>query len=59
MCAKTGRPKSDNPKSVALSSRVTYETYQKLYNYALKHKISIAATIRKGIEKLYEDEEEK
>ena len=59
MRAKMGRPKSDNPKSVILSARVTMETYQKICDYALKHKISITATIRKGIEKLYEDEEQK
>lgn len=59
MSAKMGRPKSDNPKSVALSARVTADTYKKLSDYAHKHKISIAATIRKGIEKLYEDEQNK
>lgn len=59
MCAKTGRPKSDNPKSVEIHARVTTETYKKICDYALKHKISIAATIRQGIEKLYESEGEK
>lgn len=59
MCAKTGRPKSENPKTVLVAARLTYESYDKIRKYALKHKISIAATIRKGIDKLYEDEVEK
>ena len=59
MSAKMGRPKSDNPQTVALSARVNAATYKKLTDYACKHKLSISATIRKGIEKLYEDEQEK
>lgn len=59
MSAKMGRPKSDNPKSVEVHARVTAETYKKITDYACNHKISIAETIRQGIEKLYEDEQEK
>ena len=59
MSAKAGRPKSADPKIVDLKVRVTMGTYEKICDYALRHKISIAAAVRKGIEKLYEDEEQK
>ena len=52
-----GRPKIANPKSVEVKARVTNETYQLLLDYAFRHKISIAATIRRGIELLHKDEQ--
>ena len=57
MSTKMGRPKIANPKSVEVKARVTNETYQLLLDYAFRHKISIAATIRRGIELLHKDEQ--
>jgi len=59
MSAKVGRPKSANPKSVDLKVRVTMDTYQKVLDYAFKHKITTAATVRKGIDLLWENEQQK
>ena len=54
-----GRPKSDNPKSVEVKARITPKTYQKILDYSKEHKISIAATIRKAVDTLCPDEQEK
>lgn len=58
MSTKMGRPKSENPKSIEVKARITPKTYQKIYNYAFEHKISIAATIRTAVDLLCPDENE-
>ena len=57
MSAKAGRPKSADPKIVDLKVRITMGTYQKVLDYAFEHKISIAATVRRAIDLLWDEEE--
>lgn len=52
MCAKTGRPKAENPKDIDLKVRVDEQTHKELLRYSKEHNISKAEAIRKGIELL-------
>lgn len=53
LCAKMGRPKSDNPKSTRLAVRVDDETLAKLDEIAEANSLSKGQVIRQGIELLY------
>ncbi len=59
MSPRTGRPKSDNPKSTQLSVRLDDETLRKLDTVAAKNSESRVQTIRRGIEFLYSESIEK
>jgi hypothetical protein len=50
--AKMGRPLSENPKQNRVSVRFDDEDYAKLKQYAAKHNLSIAQTVREGAIKL-------
>ena len=39
--AKVGRPKADNPKSIAIGVRLTVEDYEKLKNDVASHLLII------------------
>ncbi|MGQ8873982.1 ribbon-helix-helix protein, CopG family [Paenibacillus sp. TSA_86.1] len=52
---KTGRPKSDNPKSKTIEIRVDEEILDKLDVAADKLNTNRSAIVRKGIEKIYDD----
>ncbi len=54
MSPKTGRPKSDNPKSNRITVRMNDETMKTLNDYCLKENIDKAEAIRRGIKKLVE-----
>ncbi len=54
-----GRPKSDNPKSTQLAVRLDNETLSKLDKVAKANSETRVQTIRRGIDKLYSEFEEK
>jgi len=54
--ARTGRPKTDNPRSKEFSIRLTVEENAKLEKYASEHNLTKTQTMVKGIELLIEQE---
>lgn len=50
MSPRTGRPKSDRPKSNDIKVRLDDKMHGKLLNYCEKNHISKAEAIRKGID---------
>lgn len=50
MSPRTGRPKSDRPKSNDIKVRLDDETHQKLLEYCEAEKITKAEAIRRGID---------
>ena len=46
---RTGRPKSENPKTVNYTIRLDVETEKKLQEYCEKHNISRGEAIRRGV----------
>lgn len=59
MSPRTGRPKSDNPKSTQLAVRLDEETLKKLDKVAEVYSETRVETLRRGIEKLYSELENK
>lgn len=55
MSPRTGRPKSDNPKSEAIHVRLDKETNEILNNYCEQEKIAKTEGIRRGIHRLEAD----
>lgn len=55
MSPRTGRPKSDNPKSIQLAVRLDEKTLEKLDRVAEQNSETRVQTIRRGIEKLYSE----
>ena len=51
--AKTGRPKSDNPKKNLIGLKLTEEEATKLKEYASKHDMTITQVLQKGLDMLY------
>ncbi len=49
MSPRTGRPKAENPKSFDVKVRLDAETERKLLAYCVKHEITKAEAIRRGI----------
>ena len=54
--ARTGRPKSDNPKKNLIGLKLTEEA-AKLREYASKHDMTITQVLQKGIDLQYAMEE--
>ena len=52
MSPKTGRPKSENPKSNRITVRIDDETMKTLNEYCLKENVEKAEAIRRGIKKI-------
>lgn len=50
MSPRTGRPKSDRPKSNDIKVRLDDDTHQKLLEYCEAEKITKAEAIRRGID---------
>jgi len=50
--ARTGRPKSENPRSEVLYIRLTLEEKESLEKYAAKHNLSKTQAVVKGIQNL-------
>lgn len=55
MSPRTGRPKSDNPKSERITVRIDNDCSQILNAYCEKEGIEKAEAIRRGIKKLEAD----
>lgn len=51
--ARTGRPKSDNPKKEFIGLKLTEEDAAKLREYASKHDMTITQVLQNGIELQY------
>ena len=58
MSPRTGRPKTEKPKSTQLAVRLDNETLEKLDTVAKKNSETRVATIRRGINKLYAELED-
>lgn len=59
MSPRTGRPKSDNPKTTQLAVRLDEETLRKLDTVAQKNSETRVETLRRGINRLYSELSEK
>ena len=46
---RTGRPKSENPKSQSIKIRLDEETNDRLSDYAKRHKMRKTEVVRKGL----------
>ena len=55
--ARTGRPKSDNPKNSLIGLKLTENEAAKLREYASKHDMTITEVLQRGINLQYEMEE--
>ena len=55
MSPRTGRPKSENPKSKDLKVRIDDETTKKLDLYCFENNITRAEAIRRGIHLLLDN----
>lgn len=55
MSPRTGRPKSDNPKSNPIHVRLDDETKEILENYCKQEEIAKTEGIRRGIHRLKPD----
>ena len=55
--ARTGRPKSDNPKKTLIGLKLTEEEAARLKGYASKHDMTITEVLQRGINLQYEMEE--
>ena len=51
--ARTGRPKSDNPKKTLIGLKLTEEEAARLKGYASKHDMTITQVLKRGIEMQY------
>lgn len=51
--ARTGRPKSDNPKKNLIGLKLTEDEAAKLREYASKHDMTITQVLQKGIDMQY------
>ena len=57
--ARTGRPKSDNPKKTLIGLKLTEEEAARLKGYASKHDMTITQVLHRGVEIQYSMEESK
>lgn len=55
MSPRTGRPKSDNPKSERITVRLDNECSKTLNKYCEQEQVEKAEAIRRGINKLKSD----
>lgn len=47
---KTGRPKSDNPKTITVKARIDADTDSRLQKYCAENNLTRTDVVRKGIE---------
>ena len=50
--AKTGRPKSDNVQKKVFSIRLEDSMYNRICDYAGKHKMTVTEVVLQGLEKI-------
>lgn len=55
--ARTGRPKSNNPKKYVFGLKLTEEEAERLREYASRHDMTITQVLQKGIDMQYAMEE--
>ena len=55
--ARTGRPKSDNPKNSLIGFKLTEDEAATLREYASKHGMTITEVLQRGIDLQYKMEE--
>ena len=55
--ARTGRPKSDNPKKTLIGLKLTEEEAARLKGYASKHDMTITQVLQRGIDWQYSMEQ--
>ena len=55
--ARTGRPKSDNPKKSLIGLKLTEDEAAKLSEYASTHDMTITQVLQRGIDMQYAMEE--
>lgn len=55
MSPRTGRPKSENPKSCDVKVRFDSDTNAKLMKYCQEHNMTKAEAVRKGIHLLLQE----
>ena len=51
--ARTGRPKSDNPKKTLIGLKLTEEEAARLKGYASNHDMTITQVLQRGIDMQY------
>ena len=51
--ARTGRPKSENPKKNVIGLKLTEEETVRLKEYASKHDMTVTQVLQKGIDLQY------
>ena len=56
MSPRTGRPKSDNPKTVEVKARIDSTTNELLSEYCKKNNITRTEVVRKGIDLVLEQQ---
>ena len=59
MSPRTGRPPKDNPKDTRIQIRVDRETLEKLDECAERGQTTRSDVVRRGIDLVYENEENK
>ena len=57
MSPQKGRPPSKNPKNIEVKARLDEQTARRLFAYCEKLGITRTDALRKGIERILEDEE--
>lgn len=55
---RTGRPKTQNPKTIEVKARIDEETNKKLIDYCNKNNISKTEVVRRGINRVLENKKE-
>lgn len=50
MSPRTGRPKTENPKTIEIKARIDKETNDRLEFYCKEHGVTRTEVVRKGIE---------
>ncbi|PKM61416.1 MAG: CopG family transcriptional regulator [Firmicutes bacterium HGW-Firmicutes-4] len=56
MTPRTGRPKSENPKTVEVKARIDVETNEALIEYCKKYNVTRTDVVRQGIRCVLDNE---
>lgn len=55
MSPRTGRPKTENPKTIEIKARIDEETNKRLIDYCKNHNTNKTEVVRKGINMVLEN----
>ncbi len=50
--ARTGRPRSENPKHKIISMRMSDQEYREVREFASKHNLTVSETLLRGFNRL-------